>query len=268
MITTELTNEAYHAYPDTISKSGLDLINRSPAHYQYREQREPTRSMTLGSALHAAVLEPELFAKQYMLLREVTDRRASAYKEAVKVYGSEFVLTGKEADYIIGMQETIKAHPYAGSVLALAGRPELSVITKDPETGAGVRCRFDYLTDCGTPVDLKTTQDARPNEFSRSIANYNYHVQAAFYEDVWFWETGERLKRMEFIAVESAMPHAINVFRLDDEAYQEGRRIYREALNTYARCLDSGHWPAYGDEPQWLNLPAWAAPALLEEEIY
>lgn len=256
-ITTELSNADYHAH-NSISKSGLDLIARSPAHFRFQEKREPSRAMVIGSALHAAVLEPDVFASQYMLLRNVADRRASEYKQAVAVHGADFVLTGTEADYVAGMQETILSHAYAGRVLSEPGRAELSVMTKDPVTGVSVRCRFDWLTNAGLAVDLKTTIDARPDAFARSVANYRYHVQAAFYADVWSWETGESLKGFEFLAVEKSMPHALAVYRLDDEALSEGRRLYREALNLYAECLERDHWPAYDDQPQWLCLPSWA----------
>lgn len=266
MITTELTNEQYHAN-SAISKSGLDLIARSPAHWFYQEKREPTRAMIIGSALHAAILEPELFAEQYMLLRNVTDRRASEYKQAVAIHGADFVLTGTEADYVAGMQESVRCHPYLRALLEQPGRAELSVITKDPVTGVDVQCRYDWLTDALLPLDIKTTQDARPDAFARSVANYRYHVQAAFYSDVWEWETGERLQRFEFAAIEKAMPHAIGIYRLDDEAIAEGRRLYREALNLYADCLERNEWPAYASDPQWLCLPAWAVEYQEEEEI-
>lgn len=265
MIIAGMSNADYHA-PDSISKSGLDLIARSPAHFRYQEKREPTRAMVIGSALHAAVLEPELFAIQYMLLRNVTDRRASEYKQAVAVHGADFVLTGSEADYVAGMQETVRSHPYAGRVLSDPGRAELSVITTDPVTGVAVRCRFDWLTDAGKPVDLKTTLDARPDAFARSVANYRYHVQAAFYSDVWQWETGETLDRFVFLAVEKGMPHALAPYMLDDEAIAEGRRLYREALNLYADCLERDEWPGYEAQPQWLCLPSWAVEFNEEEE--
>ena len=265
MIIAGMSNADYHAH-DSISKSGIDLIARSPAHFRYQEKREPTRAMVIGSALHAAVLEPELFASQYMLLRNVTDRRASEYKQAVAVHGADFVLTGSEADYVAGMQETVRSHPYAGRVLSDPGRAELSVITTDPVTGVAVRCRFDWLTDAGKPVDLKTTLDARPDAFARSVANYRYHVQAAFYSDVWQWETGETLDRFVFLAIEKSMPHALAPYMLDDEAIAEGRRLYREALNLYADCLDRDEWPGYDAQPQWLCLPAWAVEFNEEEE--
>lgn len=67
-----LPNHAYHGGPG-ISKSGLDLIRKSPAHYRAvvtaanDNERKPTAAQFLGTALHSLVLEPGEFAKEYTL---------------------------------------------------------------------------------------------------------------------------------------------------------------------------------------------------------
>tara|TARA_R110000765_G_scaffold244631_9_gene346886 strand:- start:2915 stop:3739 length:825 start_codon:yes stop_codon:yes gene_type:complete len=267
MITTDLSNTDYHAHP-AISKSGLDLISRSPAHYFYAAHREATRAMQLGTAIHAAILEPERFANQYMLLRDVTDRRASEYRQAVKVHGSEFTLAGPEADRVSGMQASVQANPRAMSRLGAPGKSEVSIITTDPETGVPVKCRFDWLCDDGRGLDLKKTQDIRADEFSRSVARYRYHVQAAFYSDVYKWETGEDLREFAILAVEESMPHANRVFLLDDEALQIGRMQYRADLNAYAECMNRGEWPGIVfEEDELLSLPMWAITQAEDEMI-
>jgi len=254
---TDVPNEDYHQAPG-ISKSGLDLIDRSPAHYRYAPPRKTTRNMEIGTAIHTALLEPERFASEYMLLRDVTDRRASAYKEAVKVYGSERTLTGPEADKVAGMQEAVYANPHARKLLESDGWRELSGVVKDPETGAICRHRFDLLTVGGIAVDIKKTQDARADAFQRAVYNYRYHVQAAFYADQHFWITGEPLKAFAFLAVEEEMPHGCRVYVLDDYAMAIGREAYRANLKRYAACVDAGEWPSYDSKPETLSLPAWA----------
>jgi hypothetical protein len=249
-----LTNEQYHA-ADGISKSGLDLILRSPAHYRYAPKRESTRAMEIGTALHCAILEPERFATDYMLLREVTDRRASAYKDACKVWSAERVLTGTEADKVAGMQESARCNPHLAEYLSAPGRYELSVFAIDPETGVLVKCRFDKMLDCGTGFDLKKTQDIR--DFGKSVANYGYHMQESFYRDVYKWFTGEELRGFAFGAVEEQMPHASAPFVLDEEALDIGRMLYRKALNEYADCLHKDEWPGIAGEPQVVQLPSW-----------
>ena len=258
MLVLNMPNEIYHAWADSISKSGLDLIARSPAHYRYKEPRDATRNMEMGTAIHTALLEPERFKADYVLLRDVTDRRASAYKEATKVHPSSNVLTGSEADYVSGMQESVYAHPQARQALKQEGCTEASLFVNDPVTGVLVRVRFDLLTESGEAYDLKKCQDARHEAFARSLFNYGYHTQAALYQDAYEWATGKALSAFKIIAVEEKLPHAVMVYRIDDTAIAEGRRAYREALDTYARCVASGQWPAYEcADNEIIGLPEW-----------
>lgn len=247
----------YHGH-DSISKSGLDLIARSPAHDFYAPPRKTTRAMEVGSAIHCALFEPGRFERDYVLLRDVTDRRASAYREACEHHPKSHVLTGTEADKVAGMQAAVYAQPEARHQLKQPGKRELSAFAHDPETGVLVRCRYDLLTDAAAALDLKKTYDARPDAFAKSIYNYRYHVQAAIYSDIHYWITGEPLQAYAFLAVEEDPPHACAIYVLDDEAMELGRRLYRRDLNTYAHCRRMEEWPTYDIGVQILSLPAWA----------
>ena len=256
MILDTLSNFDYHA-DHSISKSGLDLMARSPAHYKYSAPREATRAMEIGTAIHTAVLEPHRFQDEYIII-DTEDRRTSVYKECVKVHGSERVLTSKENDKVVGMKEAVLANIHAQRLLTDSdSRKELSVFTKDPETGVMVKCRFDLIVG-NKSLDVKKTQDARPEAFAKSVAQYRYHVQAAFYSDVWFWETGEKLEAFGFLAVEEEAPHGTAIYVLDDDALDYGRRLYRRDLNLYAECFDKQEWPGLDGSPSILSLPAWA----------
>jgi hypothetical protein len=43
-----------------------------------------------------------------------------------------------------------------------------------------------------------------------------------------------------------------------------GRKHYREALDSYARCMDSGVWPGYEDDSECTSVTSWAAMELEE----
>lgn len=255
-----MPNEAYHAYAG-ISKSGLDLIHRTPAHYAYAAKREPTRAMALGSAVHSAILEPHRFADDYLLLRDVKDRRASEYKQAIKAHDPERVLVSHEADKVAAMQESVHA-AYAMPT----GHAEVSAFVTCPETGVFLRARYDLLTDNGVAVDLKTTQDASREGFAKSVVNYRYHVQDAHYSRVYELITGEPLERFEFLAVESDAPHATLSHNLDAEAKQIGHAELMRDLHRYAQCCADGEWPAYESTDEPLPLPAWKV-AQFEEQL-
>ena len=254
-----MPNDVYHNVPDSISKSGLDLINRSPAHYFYAQKKEPTRAMQLGTALHTAILEPDVFSRHYVLLSEVSDRRSSIYKEAVKTHGADNVLTGPEADSVAGMQESVYANDKARRLIQGCEHKEISVFATCPATGLNIRCRFDGLSIEGNyAIDLKTTRDARPDEFSKSIFNYRYHVQDAFYRYVFLCATGVDLDRFEFIAVENEIPHVTMMYQLDDISRAIGESGFKSDLSVVKECLTAGIWPGYDNENEIISIPEWA----------
>jgi exodeoxyribonuclease VIII len=248
-----IPNADYHAAPG-IGKSGLDLINRSPAHFRYAPSREPSRNMVLGSATHAAILEPDTFARDYVIV-DCADKRASIWKEAVAARGADAVLTRAESDQIAGMAESCRSNPAIASILA-AGRAELSLFATDPVTGVRVKIRPDWLTDAGQIADLKTTADASDEGFGKSIVNYRYYVQQAFYQDVFSWAFGD-VPDFVFLVCESEMPHCSTIVRLPHDVLQYGRKVYRENLNAYARALESDEWHGIPSDEHVIMLPGW-----------
>jgi len=267
MIVRGMPDADYHGHAGSISKSGLDLVARSPAHFRYAAPRAATRNMEIGSALHTALLEPDRFVQQYVALKDAADRKKSSYREAAKVHGGAYVLTGPESDYIGSMQESFHANPAVRHILSRAQDFEASGFAIDPDTGVTVRVRWDVIAYGGVLADVKTTRDASREAFARSVHNYRYHVQAAIYSDVWEWITGEAPERFVFLCVESDPPHATMVYELDENSIDEGRRLYRRDLDRYAEALESGDWCGYdgSDEVQTLSIPAWAFGADEEE---
>lgn len=267
-----MPNEVYHSHAGSVSNSGLKLVLRSPAHYKFQAEKPASRAMEIGTAIHTALLEPARFADEYVLLRDVKDRRASEYKAAVKVHGSENVLTASESANVEGMQEAVLSNPAMSERLNAEGWRELSLFVTDPETGAVIRVRYDLLSLSGIAVDVKKTQDCRPDAFSRAIDNYDYDMQAALYSDAFEWATGKPLGAFEFAAIEEQMPHGHKLYQLDETAMQEGRRKYREALNLYAQCAESNDWPNLPcDGPEIIGLPGWRVNQIendIEGEIY
>ena len=256
----DLTNTAYHASVG-ISNSGLKLIGeKTPAHYfaAYRDPdrvRETTRPQMIGTALHAAALEPAAFASEY-IISPYPDRKAAGYK-AWSTAQSQIILTPGEAKNVAGMRASLQGHSRVRRLLSAPGHFEYSMYAIDPETGQLCKVRFDRLLLNGWAVDLKKCQDASPAGAEKAIANYGYYHQHAFYADVYEWATGASLEGFVFVFVEEDPPHAIGIYVVDPEDVARGRAQYRAALDVYAQCLESGHWPAYTETPTQISLPHW-----------
>lgn len=183
-------------------------------------------------------------------------REVVAQWEAVN--GHRRILTPDQWAQIHGMRESVMAHPAASRLLtSVPGKAEISFYWNDAKTGEVCRMRPDWLRDDDLIVDLKTCEDASLDGFAKSVANWRYDVQDAFYSDGFEAVTGRKPKGFVFIAVEKKPPYAVGVYVLDAETKEIGRAQYREDLDKYAECKANDVWPGYGDTIQKLNMPGW-----------
>ena len=248
--------DVYHAH-DSASSSGLRLLLRSPDHFKNGEEKDQTRAMVLGSALHMACLEPDIFYDTYHLLRSSENRMTSEYKTAKKEFGEEFVLVKTEIEKIEGMARNLHKSAICEYLDNDYCEKELSGFAIDPDTGLMCRHRFDAIID-GIAIDLKTTTDARKPAFEKKILNFGYHIQAAFYADQYRWIMNQEIESFIFVAIETSAPYAVKVYELEQDSMDAGRKKYRQALNEYAQCKASDTWPSYDQEIETIGIPPWA----------
>jgi exodeoxyribonuclease VIII len=264
----ELSNADYHAH-SALSRSALLSFSQSPAHFWQRYlssqniAKAPTPAMLFGSALHSFVLEPDRYNLDYLELpggsrastaARVIQEKAAAEQSTVLPHGT----TAK----CHAMSKALMGHKAASKALTTAGQNEVSFFATCPKTDLEVKCRADRLTNKGWVIDLKTTICAAPDAFARTIANYQYHIQAGFYLDVIEWATGHRPKGFLFVCIEKEAPYAVSVFRASDAMIQAGSKKAQELLHGLAdhflRFGPEKPWPAYGESITELDLPAWA----------
>lgn len=170
------------------------------------------------------------------------------------------VLSPEVWDQLHAMRDAVHNHPAAHALLtSVPGEAEKSVYWIDPTTGVLCRCRPDWWRDDYVLVDVKTTDDASPEGFAKSMANWRYDVQAPYYMDGVKLATGRDVKAFVFIAVEKKPPYAVGVYVLDSASLELGRAQYQHDLRVYAECLANDNWPGYGDKIQTINMPAWHA---------
>lgn len=258
-----MTNAEYHADP-AISKSDLDLINRSPAYYRYVKEnpKEQTSAMLLGSVFHKLVLEPETFAAEYAVCPAV-DRRTKAGREVYQSFVDDLqegieVITDDIYQTAQAMAESVKNHPIAARLLQ-GGQAETSYFWE--ENGVECKCRPDYLrTDIKSIIDLKSTQNASPESFVKSAYDYRYHVQAAWYLRG-LKACGVDAENFIFIAVEKEAPYTVCVYTADDLMIKLGNSEADENLDTFCKCMRSDNWFGYEETPiiHSLSLPDWVA---------
>ena len=255
----------YHARVEgLVSKSVLDLIERSPAHYEAwlkGAEGESTTALILGSALHCALLEPAEFERLYAAQPDFGDCRFKENKarraEWTAANAGKTLLEPADFTAIAGMCRSVRAHPLAGRMLR-DGEPELTLRWTDAETGLACKARADYYVErFSMCVDVKTSEDARGSSFSRSVAKYRYHVQHATYADG-FRALGAELQHFVFLVIEKRPPYAVALWNVDADAISRGREAARRNMQTLAECIELGAYPGYSTSIETLSLPRWA----------
>lgn len=256
-----LTNEEYHAH-EAVGSSSLKKILRSPAHYLFglENPSEPTAAMDLGTAIHEAILEPNLFKANTVVMPKFEGTGSRAAKDAwlLENHGKR-ILKQDDLDKVLGILHALSEHKTARALLT-GGAAEESFFWRDPETGILCKARPDFLRQGHIIVDVKSTFDASELAFPRQVAKLNYHLSAAQYLAGVSIVENQKFDQFVLLAVEQEAPHGIGCYLLDDATLAAGEFLRRKALTTLAECKDSGNYPSYPDEIRPLGIPNWAMP--------
>lgn len=245
------------------SKSGLDLVRRAPALYKAwcdGLELEETAALRFGTALHTAILEPDRFARVYVAEPDFGDCRKKENKARRDAWRAEnahaTALDADDAARIAGMRESLMRHALVRKLVENARR-EVTAKWTDRPTGIISKSRWDlWLDPIGTIADLKSTEDASPDAFKRSVAKWGYHRQHSMYEDGGR-ACGADVRNFAFIAAEKAPPYLVAVYNLDEQAVNKGREEIERLFRTLAECVESGIWPGYPAGITSLSLPRW-----------
>ena len=262
----DLSNDEYHDAAGT-SKTMLDEIAAaSPMHFWAKRLdphrvREEKDALDIGQAVHTAILEPDLLLQKVAAAPEC-DRRTKAGKQLAAEFELEnagkLQLRQESFQMVLAVRDAAYRHPVASGLLS-RGHAEQSYFAPDPETGALLKCRTDYIyDDASMIIDVKSAVDASPGGFGKAAANFRYDLQAAWYPDVVALATGERPEHFVWIAMEKEPPYAIGVYVATEDQVKRARAICRRDLLRILEHERTDYWPDYGAVPQELQLPAWA----------
>jgi hypothetical protein len=249
---------------DAVNNSTLKILaDQSPAHCkQYMDEGRPeTTALFFGKATDCYLLEPSLFAKQYVVGPDVR-RNTNVWKEfeATVPEGVE-ILKPDDMDAIISICNRIQESK--AMRLLQGGHSQVVCIWEDAKTGLLCKSRMDYLiADIPLITDLKTTRSAKPDEFAKDVFNMGYFQQAAFYTDGYMLASSTTSEpSFSWFAVEKKPPYVVSAFECGAKTLEVGRMAYRKALDVYAKCLKNNRWPSYQDKITILEMPMWALTA-------
>jgi hypothetical protein len=281
-LTTQRTLSAdeYHAdltgdpRPSLSASIATILCQSSPAHARAAHPRlnpnlvrEDTAHFDLGTVVHDLLLEDV----DKVVVVDFDDWRKKAAQEerdAARAAG-QIPLLAKHYDEVQRMVAAAREQIAALDVNPTPftdGKPEQPLVWE--EDGVLCRARLDWLRDDHLAIDdFKTSgRSANPENFSRSLFDHGYDIQAVLYrravkalygvEAEWRW-----------IVQETSAPYALSVVSPGPDVLVIGEKKVRYALHVWRQCLKSDLWPAYPTRVCYATVPAYEESRWLEKEL-
>lgn len=169
-------------------------------------------------------------------------------KSFIKESDEKLVISTSDLEKAKRLVETTKSNKKA---MLIIDNPntifEQSIYWVDEQTQELCKIRPDIILD-DKMYDLKSTRDAGVSSFTKSIKQYSYYRQAAFYLRG-AKELGLEINSFGFIATDDLEPATSTVFhRLGDSAIERGIEEFERGLLSYSACKFDGNWHGKPEE--------------------
>lgn len=244
-----------------LSASGINAFYRSPLHY-WKESpfnpdkviREATPAMLLGKVAHKLILEYDTFSDEFAVAPKC-DKRTTAGKAEFAAFESgamgKTVVTEDVYFQAKSMHEALQRNSAVKQLLS-KGESELPLMWNNGH----IQCKgkMDRYRE-GLIIDYKTTEDASENGFSKSIAQWGYHRQDAWYMDGVEAVYRERPRGFVFIVQEKDLPDNIGIYSLIKQDRDLGALENESASVKIAQRLQTGNWKSYPEIITTVGLP-------------
>lgn len=234
-----------------MSSSRIKLALESWNHVFYYTSKPQTDFMKLGTAMHCAILEPEVFAQTYcayskpMPQNNMNKAENRAAWRAIENSGL-IPIHQCEMDNIFWVQEVLQQIPITRKLLyTTKGHAEKGYWFRHE---CGLLCKFrpdfHFISPKSgnvVPVDLKKAKDPDPQGFMRAIGNYAYQVQDAMYriglQQIY---PDRKISPMTWIAIDVDNPHPgnIGVYRLEEWQSDDWVTWCNAALCRYQEIVE------------------------------
>lgn len=268
-IALNMPNEEYHKI-DAISKSRLTEADITMEKYYDTflapDKEEPTTTpqLTFGNALHCAILEPDRFEAEYLVV-EKCDKRTTKGKEDFAAYEeicaseNKQMILDEDAIVCHRVRQRLAAHPVVGPLLNSTSMKETSLFWTDPETGLKCKCRPDVLNlGHGLILDTKSARDIQVHMIESENWNRRHLFSPPHYAAGVENVTGEVIKAYIFIAFEKTRPFDVQPFVLPDLELQAGAESVRQLMRKIAECKITGKWPGRSPDIIPIGIPRYA----------
>jgi hypothetical protein len=268
----------------------VDFEDREVTETRVSEAQQESRAfnLTVGTLVHAAILEPHAFDSDKWQSRfQLSPSKGLTSKLALEALAENphlQLVTPEIIDTARRARDAVWAHDEARYLLEQLGQSEVTVEAWDATYGIMRKCRIDRLpADPAMGIlDIKTCQElgtrTSHHKLKSTVYSWLYHVQHAHYIDTlalvekqfrpwwsYLWVT----KKAPFMARVSHCPTPLDtrgmlepdMMRGDENFYAKGSEVSGESIAEFCLGYLEGDWSAFEREESARG-PASSTPVL------
>lgn len=256
-----LTDDEYDKLP-YLRASEFKAFCQSGLHYEALRKgpKKESAALRFGTLVHLALLQPELFESRRVIERPF-DKRTTAGKQAFSEWqatlqADSLIMSQEEFLTLLEMQRRFNAYLYTHEQINLqTNLIEVPGVAICCDVACKIKPDINPLSNI--IVDLKTTDDATVQSFSRTVFNFSYHIQAAFYALVSEEITGKPIDKFVFIAIEKNAPYALREFEFQGDELSYCKEYVEKKLVSFRNSKDFDLWDGYPNYPHKIDMPKW-----------
>lgn len=238
-----MSESEYRSLP-ALNASRFKAFHRSPYHFFNQKEVETTEAMKIGTAIHTACLQPNLYSSDIGYLPDV-DGRTTEGKAIKKAFEEQF----KDKTILKAASKEVVER----AVSAIVRSDEWDAIKSNKAMryeqvlmcelhGTACKSRLDLLdVDGGIIRDIKSCDDANIEKFKYTVKDRLYWLQAGFYT-LMAEKVYNKPFKFEFIAVETSDPSTALFHGVDDGELARWKNLVDILLLEYSDCVQSDSW--------------------------
>ena len=253
-----ISNAEYHGKKTHLSSTNIRTFKKNRKQFEYSLNHDlvkQTKAMADGTAVHAFFLERDKFDTDFVIKPADMRLNTKAGKEWALEHQSKIIIDSELGNNLFEMEKSFMDSP-AKLIHDIKGQTELSYFWDDLGTIKG-KCRPDWISDDGSiVVDIKTTTDASPRGFQKSISTWGYHLQLGWYLRG-LRKLGLPAEQFIFIAIEKTAPFCVGVYRADQEMINYAMKELDQLMPEIQTAMVSNEFPDYTPEITSIGLPPW-----------
>lgn len=270
-----------------ISQSLLKAAAKSPRKFQAMYltgdmEFKETAAMDLGSLVDAMLLSPSEVEKNFIIappgiLNKNGDKNPKPWS-AFEATVTQTIIKPSEWQLARTIADRAKTHPIWDQLGTIGFRTQHEIYWTDQRSNFPCKALADIFPiddEADWIVDLKTTKsmdDFESESFdlysdddvgkmvrSKSILNFGYHVQGAFYLHGATVQQKREFRKFILLVVETSAPFRVKAFRIANEALEVGRQFIERAFDRLADRSIRNDWSEPGEnEILEISIPTWS----------